>query len=212
MPRAKGERGNLAIEVAELYPPQGQWTEGDYFSLPETNRLVELSEGRLIMPPHPTYRHQTALQNLFLRLNAFVEEQGLGVVRFAPLAVRLWPGKIREPDIFYIAAEHADRIGDKFCGVPDLVAEIISPATRQLDRLEKLYEYAKAGVKEYWMVDPDEQSIEVHVLREGSYTLLGKHTTGEIVRSDLLKGFQVSVGEVLSGGAEGKGIRLGRHR
>lgn len=197
MPPTKRGKGDLTIDVAELYPPQGQWTEGDYFSLPETNRLVELSEGRLIMPPHPTYRHQTALQNLFLRLNAFVEERGLGVVRFAPLPVRLWPGKIREPDIFYIAKQHADRIGDEFCGVPDLIVEIISPPTRRLDRSEKLYEYAKAGVSEYWMVDPDEGTIEVHALREGSYTLLGKHTTGELARSALLSGFQISVDEVL---------------
>lgn len=60
-----------ATAIAELFPPQGQWTERDYFALPDTNRYVELSEGRLIMPPHPTYAHQTALQNLFLKLNEF---------------------------------------------------------------------------------------------------------------------------------------------
>ena len=46
------------VEVAQLWPPQGQWTEADYFALPDTNRLVELSEGELIMPPHPTHTHQ----------------------------------------------------------------------------------------------------------------------------------------------------------
>lgn len=195
--KKKEKEESLALKVAELYPPQGRWTEEDYFSLPDTNRLVELSEGRLIMPPHPTYSHQTALQKLFLRLNAFVEERGLGVVRFAPLPVRLWPGKIREPDIFYIAKEHLDRIGDKFCGVPDLVVEIVSSTTRRLDRAEKFYEYAKAGVREYWMVDPDEQTIEVYLLREGSYTLLGKYGTGETAGSDLLSSFQANIDEIL---------------
>ncbi len=105
----QSQRSELA-PVAELYPPQGQWTEEDYFALPDTHRLLELSEGRLIMPPHPTYSHQTALQNFFLKLYSFVEAHQLGIVRFAPLPVRLWPGKIREPDIFFLAKEHADRL------------------------------------------------------------------------------------------------------
>lgn len=190
------EKQELA-PVAELYPPQGQWTEADYFALPDTNRYVELSEGRLIMPPHPTYRHQTALQNVFLNLQAFVELHRLGVVRFAPLPVRLWPGKIREPGIVFVAQEHADRIGEQVLGVPDLVVEVISPSTLTTDRVEKFYEYARAGVREYWMVDPEERAIEVYVLREGAYVLGGKYRPGETARSGLLVGLEISVGEVL---------------
>lgn len=182
--------------MAELYPPQGQWTEEDYFALPDTHRLVELSEGRLIMPPHPTYSHQTALQNLFLKLQAFVEEHQLGIVRFAPLPVRLWPGKIREPDIFFLAKEHADRLGEQACGIPDLVVEVLSPATHRTDRLEKFLEYAKAGVSEYWLVDPAGQTLEVFALREGAYELFGRFGPGEAARSRLLTGLEVAADEV----------------
>jgi len=196
MKRTRQSRRTELAPVAELYPPQGQWTEEDYFALPDTNRLVELSEGRLIMPPHPTYSHQTALQNLFLKLQAFVEEHKLGIVRFAPLPVRLWPGKIREPDIFFLAKEHADRLGEQACGVPDLVVEVLSPATHRTDRLEKFLEYAKAGVIEYWLVDPDGKKIEVFVLREGAYELLGRFGPGETARSRLLTGFEVAADEV----------------
>ncbi len=65
----KTKRKNRAVtlSIAELFPPQGQWTERDYFALPDTNRYLELSEGRLIIPPHPTYSHQDALKRLFLR-------------------------------------------------------------------------------------------------------------------------------------------------
>jgi hypothetical protein len=80
--------------VTELFPPQGQWTEADYFSLPEINRYLELSDGRLIMPPHPTRSHQAALEALYVRLRAFVTERDLGEVHVAPLPVRLWPGRI----------------------------------------------------------------------------------------------------------------------
>lgn len=184
--------------VAELYPLQGQWTERDYFALPDTNRYVELSEGTLIMPPHPSYSHQTALQRLFVQMHAFAEqERQLGIVRFAPLPVRLWPGKIREPDILFIANEHADRIGEQVCGVPDLVVEVISPGTREVDRGDKFTEYGRAGVREYWLVDPLARTIEVFVLHGRVYELLGKYAAGARARSQLLEGFEVLVDEIV---------------
>ena len=182
--------------IAELFPPQGEWTERDYFSLPETNRIVELSEGRIAVPPHPTYSHQEALKRLFLRLNAFVEEGGLGIVELAPLPVRLWPGKIREPDIFFIAKEHSDRIGEKVCGVPDLVVEIVSPGTEQVDRGRSTSNTPRAGVRECWIVDPEGRSVEVYVLRGGAYELQGKYKPGDRARSGLLSGFEVNVEEI----------------
>lgn len=186
-----------ALEVAEFYPFQVQWTEEDYFALPETNRYAELSEGRLIVPPHPPHSHQQALKNLFVRLHPFVQTRDLGIVQVAPLSVRLWPGKIREPDILFVAKEHADRIEEQVYGIPDLVVEVISPGTRRTDRLEKFFEYARAGVGEYWIVDPDEQSIEIYSLREGAYTPLGKFGLGQTACSALLSGFEVPVDEVL---------------
>ncbi|MCL0069761.1 Uma2 family endonuclease [Dehalococcoidia bacterium] len=182
--------------VAELYPPQGQWTERDYFTLPDTNRYIELSEGGLVMPPHPTDRHQAAILELAVRLRTFVLDRNLGLVRIAPLPVRLWPGKIREPDIFFLSKEHADRAGEKVYGVPDLVMEVLSPGTEQVDRGEKYFEYARAGVREYWMVDPDEQTIEVYILRGNVYQLRERFKAGELVRSELLSGFETNVSEV----------------
>ena len=194
MPRAKRAR------VEELFPPQGEWTEADYFSLPETNRYLELSEGRLIMPPHPTRSHQAALEALYVRIRAFVDERNLGEVHVAPLPVRLWPGKIREPDIFFISAEHRDRIGEKVCGVPDLVVEVISPGTREVDRGEKFAEYAKAGVREYWIVDPEKRTVEVFTLKGHVYEPAGIFREGEIARSDLLQGFEIAVDELFAKG------------
>ncbi len=187
---------DLAIEVANLYPPQGEWTEEDYFSLPDTNRYVELSEGRLIMPPHPTNSHQVALQNFFLQLHNFVRNHKLGTVRIAPLPVRLWPGKIREPDIFFVSKEHSNRISEKVYGVPDLVVEVISPGTEKTDRVEKFSEYARAGVREYWLIDPGERNVEVYSLRGDRYTLLGKYDPSQTATSKLLQGFYVKVGEL----------------
>jgi len=181
-----------ATEVAQLWPPQGQWEE-EYFSLPDTNRLVELSEGELIMPPHPTYSHQVAVGELYTALRAFVHQHDLGIVQFAPLRVRLWPGKIREPDVFFISKEHSDRIGERVCGPPDLVMEVLSSVTWRRDRREKMMEYTQAGIHEYWIVDTDEGTVEVFVLREGAYVLLDKWDTGEIAHSKELSGFEIAV-------------------
>jgi len=196
--------GTLTYEVAELFPRQGEWTEADYLSLPETNRLVELSEGRLVVLPMPTDTHQRIVGKLFRLMSDYVEANRLGEVRVAPLRTRLWPGKFREPDIMFMSAEHSDRIGEDYWGVPDLVVEVISPrtetsnGTEHIDRGEKFEDYRKAGVSEYWLVDPEDETIEVYVLRHGAYHLLGKWKKGEIARSEILKGFSVPVDAVFS--------------
>jgi len=191
-----GTEKDLAIEVASLYPPQGEWKEEDYFSLPDTNRYVELSDGRIIMPPHPTFSHQEALKRLFLRLQAYVEKNNLGIVQIAPLPVRLWPGKIREPDIFFIGKEHSDRIGETVCGVPDLVVEVISSSTERTDRVEKFLEYAKAGIREYWLIDPEKKTVEVYSLRGGDYILVGKYSGSQVATSEMLPGFKLRASEL----------------
>lgn len=184
-------------KIAELYPLQGEWVEEDYFSLPDTNRFMELSEGRLIMPPHPTFRHQMIVQKLFLKFNNFVEANHLGMVCLAPLPVRLWPGKIREPDILFIAKEHYNRIKEEFCEVPDLVVEVTSPGTKQTDRREKKKEYAQAGVKEFWLVDSEKGIIEVYVLKNKGYQLAGRYGADNVATSSFLSGLAIKVEEIL---------------
>ncbi|MGQ9717826.1 MAG: Uma2 family endonuclease [Anaerolineae bacterium] len=193
---AATETTELTLEVAQLWPLRGQWTEADYFALPDTNRYIELSEGELVMPPHPTRSHQKAVEELFVRLRTFVQDNELGEVHVAPLPVRLWPGKIREPDVLFVAREHSDRIGEQFFGVPDLVMEVTLSGTQRTDRVEKLVEYAQAGVKEYWIVDPEAQTIEVFELRQDAYVLLDKWRVGETAQSALLEGFAIAVADV----------------
>ncbi len=149
------------------------------------------------MPPHPTHTHQLIVFELAIKMRAFVQKQNLGLVQIGPLPVRLWPGKIREPDILFVANEHSDRIAEQAYGPPNLVVEVLSPSTRRTDRLEKTVEYARAGVSEYWIVDPNGRTVEVFILREGAYELLGKWEEGEEARSEVLAGFRLAVDEVL---------------
>ena len=182
----------LAV-LAELFPPQGRWTDADYFALPDTNRLMELAEGRLVMPPHPTRSHQNTVQELYLRLRTHVDERALGEVYVAPLPVRLTADRVREPDVLFMAAEHADRMAEQFFGPPDLVMEVTSPGTERTDRTEKRLEYALAGIPEYWIAAPDARTIEVLVLNGERYERLGLWGPGETARSRLLPDFQVDV-------------------
>lgn len=192
-------KGTYVTEIAKLFPPQGEWTEMAYFALPESTQIIELSDGVLIMPPAPTIGHQNVSGELYSALKAFVETNDLGRVFYAPLAVRLWPGKIREPDILFIRKENENRIGEtRIDGPPDWVAEIVSPGTRQADEHDKVREYAQARVSEYWLVDPENKTIRVYVLEtEEQYNLAATYEAGQTARSETIKGFEVAVDDVI---------------
>jgi len=186
----------MTLEILSLFPRQGEWTEEAYFSLPETNRIIELSRGRLIITPAPTTQHQDISNKLHLLIGNFVLSNKLGKACYSPLDVRLWEGTIRQPDIVYMSNEHKDRITEKYWGVPDLVMEITSEGTDKQDRIDKFYEYAKAGILEYWIVDPFRQTIETFALEKGAHVMFGKWGIGEVANSKILAGFQISVNNV----------------
>jgi Uma2 family endonuclease len=85
---------------------------------------------------------------------------------------------------------------ERIVGAPDLAVEVLPPSTAPLDRGKKSQIYAEAGVREYWIVDPDARTIELFVLRKSSYELVGKHEAGETVRSEILSGFKIKVDEI----------------
>jgi Uma2 family endonuclease len=188
--------GEPAWPVALLFPPQGHWTEADYLAL-GTNHLVEFSAGVVEVPEMPTDRHQAIVAFLFSRLLAFVSGGDVGTVRFAPLPVRLWPGKFREPDVVFMQKQHASRITEPYWEGADLVMEVVSPGTRRTDCLIKVREYAEAGVPEYWLIDPEESRIAVYVLSGSSYREHGVGKPGETLSSVALTGFELAVDDVL---------------
>ena len=183
----------LATAIAQLWPPQGRWTETDYFSLPDTNQLVELAHGEIAIMPPPSFTHQRILDALYYLLKAFVHQHQLGITAFAPVSVRLRPGLIRQPDILFYTHAHANRIGELVSGVPDLVVEVISPGSRKVDEEDKFVEYAEAGIGEYWLVDPEAHQIKVYALgADGLYQCVAQAERDGQAHSQLLAGFAVS--------------------
>ena len=187
-------------EIAHLFPAQGTWCEGEYLAL-NGNHLVELSNGNLEVLPMPTTSHQMIVFLLSRLLLAFTTARDLGTVLIAPLRVRLWRGKIREPDVVFMGKEHVDRIGEDYWQGADLVMEVVSGKgkDRLRDLVDKRREYARAGILEYWIVDPREERITVLRLARKRYIVHGEFGKGTTASSHLLPGFTVDVGEALSG-------------
>ena len=145
------------------------------------------------MLPHPTQSHQYAVLELAVQLRRFVQRHDLGEVYVAPLPVRLWADKVREPDVLFMAKEHADRMAEQYFGPPDLVMEVTSPGTVRTDRAEKATEYARAGIREYWIVDPDARTVEVLTLVGRRYGPAIPQAAGDRAASAVLPGFEVAV-------------------
>jgi Uma2 family endonuclease len=132
-------------------------TVDDFMSLPE-GTLAELIDGELlIMSPGPRELHQRVVGRLHLLLSSFAEARKLGRVYVAPMDVHLPSGDIVEPDL---SAARSDIIRDWIRGAPDLLVEVLSPSGIDRDRLIKRRLYARNGVPGYWIVDPQEASVE----------------------------------------------------
>jgi Uma2 family endonuclease len=128
----------------------------EYLALPDDGRIVEWVDGAIIYHMPPTPVHQRIASTLETLLKLYVKRLNLGEVFDAPIEVRLWPGgPSREPDVLFVRRERLDQLTDKrFEGAPDLVIEVVSPTSVTIDRVDKYLEYERAGVREYWIIDP----------------------------------------------------------
>ena len=174
-----------------------RWNEELYLALANNrNSLVELSDGKVVIHAMPTPAHQNVTGNLYAVLRQHGEGAARGRAYTAPMPVRLWPGKFREPDVMYYRAEHLDRISEQFGGPPDLVVEVLSPSSRGLDLATKVEEYALAEVPEYWVVDPEAQTVTVYVLVDEHYRFAAMYRPGEALHSRTLVDLVVEVDDL----------------
>lgn len=178
-----------------------RFTYEDYRSLPYVERQrFELLEGELIpVTPSPGATHQWLCGELAFHLRRFVKEHQLGRVYEAPLDVVLGEAgeeQVVQPDILFIAKERGKIIHEEeIRGAPDLVVEVLSPSTAEKDRFFKRTLYARHGVKEYWLADPDSKSIELLTLGERGYRRAGLYQKGQVLRSPLL-GLEIPLAEI----------------
>ena len=168
-------------------PRQGEWTYDAYAALPDDGQRYEIIDGVLFyMAPAPTPQHQRVGFRIAKRLSKYIEETDQGEVFIAPLDVELAPKIVVQPDVFILLKANSAKImAKRIQGVPDLVVEVSSPGTVGHDRSAKQKAYERAGVHEYWFVDPLAHTIEILVLKEKTYTSLGVFS-GELTLPSLV--------------------------
>lgn len=172
------------------------YTYADYEKLPE-GAPYQLIGGELIMTPSPVPYHQMIKMKIEFELLKFIEGKNLGVVLDAPLDVYLSAIETYQPDIIFISKDRLNIIGEKKIeAAPDLVVEILSPSTAYYDLRHKKRIYEKSGVKEYWIADPMEKSIEVYENLNGEYKLFSEAKEKDSAKSKLLEGFGVELEKV----------------
>ncbi len=182
--------------LADILPPQGAWTEEQYLVFTDhTNRLIEFTDGRLEVLPMPTDRHQSILQFLFLAFLQFVQPRG-GKVHFAALRLRIRARKFREPDLLLLQSASDPRRQNRFWTGADLALGVVSEDKPERDLVEKRGDYAEGKVPEYWIVNPETETITVLHLEGDAYREAGIYKRGDTAASVLLDGFSVSVAAV----------------
>ena len=174
------------------------WTYDEMVAeLEETNQPMELWNGEIIMSPAPHPDHQRIVREFFKKLNSFIESAALGEVFFSPLDVVLTQRRVVQPDVLFISKARLGIVKDYIDGIPDLAMEVISDGSWHRDRIEKKALYEQAGLPEYWIIDPDSETIEVFALDKGVFQLHSRAVGAETAKSKLLAGFGISFKELL---------------
>ena len=172
------------------------YTYEDYLKIDDDNRY-ELIGGKLIVVPSPKTIHQEIVLGIASVMKEFVSKNNLGKVFIAPTDVLLSETEKPQPDILFIPNERLNIVTENnIQGAPDLVVEVLSPSTKKYDKVEKSRMYYLYGVKEFWIVDPDGEVIDVFVPGEKNWNLFQAYNKDGILESSILTGFEVKLKDI----------------
>ncbi len=176
-------------------------TYDDLLLFPDDGKRHELIDGDHYVSPSPAVRHQRVLQRLGFRIYPFVEEHRLGEVFFVAVDVLLSIHDVVVPDLFFVSDERAAIVGKaNLRGAPNLVVEVLSPSNRRYDEVLKRELYERAGIQEYWLVDPEADTVKVFRRdgeRFGRPLLFSRHD-GDVLTTPLLPGLEIPLADVLA--------------
>ena len=176
----------------KLMPGHRRFTYVDYLDFPDDGQRYEILDGEVFVTPSPIPDHQRVSRCIQQELMAWAEAHPPTEVFYAPIDLILADDTILVPDLLVIL-ERSVVTSRGIEAAPALVVEILSPSTRGRDRGLKRERYARAGVEEYWIVDPSARTIELYVLQDGSALRAeGSFQDTDVVRSKALAGFQMA--------------------
>jgi Uma2 family endonuclease len=171
--------------------PRTRINAQEYFQLPEYKQhdLIQLIDGEVVIAMPPILKHQAIVKKILFLLMQMETQQG-GVAYVAPTEVRLDAENVVEPDVLYITPDNLSiaRQDDKrIMGAPDLVVEVLSPGTARYDRQQKYRAYEKHGVREYWIIDPSHETLEVWTRgSQAQFQRVGAFAAGDTFQSAVL--------------------------
>jgi len=175
------------------------FTYDDYLTLPNDGKRHEILDGDLVMTPAPPAEHQRNLGRLYRVIDDFVRKHGMGEVLLSPVDVVFSMTDVVQPDIVFISKERLHIVTRKnIVAAPDIVVEIITEATEKMDRVTKKELYERYGVEEYWIVDPEKQTIEVYELRGREYSTPYMYRSSDSFKSGLLSDFSFTVNSIFA--------------
>jgi Uma2 family endonuclease len=173
-----------------------RFTYSDYLLLPEDKRY-EILDGDIYVVAAPNIRHQSVALNLEVALFQHMKETGLGSILHAPCDVILSEENVVQPDILFVRKERAGIVGESnLQGPPDIVIEILSEGTRRKDLEIKKKIYAQFAVPEYWIVDPEANTVEVLLSCERGYVTAGVYGKQDSLSSPTLPDFKLALTEI----------------
>lgn len=187
---------NKKTDKSKSIVKEGHLTYDDYALLDDENRY-ELAGGKLeLMSPAPSTIHQLIISEVFKQISSTCESNYL--IFLAPLDVILSPQDVRQPDIVMVSRKRMDIISQRGIeGSPDLVIEILSPSSVKRDKIDKLATYAQFNIPEYWIVDPDMETLEQHILKNNNYDLVNLFQDDETVMSPHIKCIAFTMNNVM---------------
>ena len=178
-------------------PQEKIYTTEDIYALPDGQR-AELIDGRIYDMAPPSFRHQKILMELSAAIHRHIKSHGGSCeVLPAPFAVFLNKDDLNyvEPDISVVCDKSKlDKYGCR--GAPDMVVEILSPSTQRQDRFTKFSLYQRAGVREYWIVDPENKFVQSFWLEDGRYAVKEFGAAGDKMRVNVLEDCVIDLSEV----------------
>ena len=187
----------MVLSKSSMIKANIRFTYHDYLMLPEDKRY-EILDGDLCMVASPTTKHQRISKRLLLALVEQVEKSKLGEVFLAPYDVVLSEDNVVQPDIMFVRKARGAVVGEKnLQGAPDLAIEILSDESRKKDLEIKRKIYARFRIKEYWIVDPDVETVEVLVWSEIGYVRHGIYKKADCLSSPLLPSLQLQLSSIL---------------
>ena len=162
--------------------------------LPEDRQRHELFDGEHVMTPSPSHRHQAIVVRLTTALDNYVQANALGRVYVSPLDMPFEPHTVLQPDVLFIRKDRLGILGDEIVeGAPDLVVAVLSPSTFYNDLRRKMAVYSRFGVREYWIADPEKQTIELYPPTGNQLQLRHSYSAEETLESPLLPGLRLPV-------------------